>query len=71
MTIIGIVVLAVVLIAGATLVALGLCASSAAREEAQSKLELPAEEELDLPRGRRPEVKFPLTLMGATSLVVS
>jgi hypothetical protein len=56
-TMIGIIAVAVVLIAGATLLVLGLCAASAARDEMESRLELPAEDELDHPQGpRRPEI---------------
>lgn len=69
MTFIGIVVLAAVVIAGAAWLALGLCASSAARDDMESRLELPAEDQgVDHPRPQ-PEVIIRLAAAEAEGVV--
>jgi hypothetical protein len=69
MTLIGIVVVVVALIVGATLLALGMCASSAARDEVQSGLELPSKEEAGHPRRPQREVRPRLASVGAKAFV--
>ena len=59
MTLIGIAVLAAVLIAAATLLALGLCAAGAARDEMESGVELPIEAECDHSSGPQRTVNPP------------
>jgi len=68
MTLIAIVALAAGLIAVATWLALGLCAASDARDELESRLDLPAEEE-GTPRGARPEVVLRLASMESEGFV--
>ena len=68
-TLIGIVVVVVVLIAGATVVVLALCAASAARDDMESKHELPAENDTDAPQG--PRRRASLRLAGSETKTVA
>jgi hypothetical protein len=70
LTLIVVVVVAAALVAVATWLALGLCAASDARDELESTLELPAEEDqADRSRGARPEVILRLASMEAEGFV--